>query len=1035
MPSVRLTYLLAVFFLLVSPSFGQTMMEARRLLLQAEDFLQKKSAPEALEKISEGLEILGSLKFEATPLASDFYQSQARANRLLHDDAKTVTSFEKALAIVEPLAQSEEKRYRQILLEYGDYQRGQQRNDKAISLYLKALLLEPRALKSERLETTKLLHNLACAYRDRGDLNLAFETFEETLNRKEHLLAKDDPSLAITLGELGGVCRLLGRFELAERYLLRALEIRKAQKESSPLHYALSLNNLSLLKQVTGEHQEALRLIKESCEIFLREYGPHHLETLVPQMNLAQAHSSVGQFEQAEQLYGEALALARTHFRRDSLEVAAVTHNLGTLMLEMNDLEKAQAYLEETLAIRRQRLSEVHQDLGPSLINLATLHRKAGRYEQALDLYREALSVGQKALGPAHPDLAYILDLMAGLPSLADKPNEVWALTQQAYEIRRKAFGPKATLTAQSIHSLALLSHDRGDLKKAQDLFNTSLEVFRKELGPNHPFTGKAARRLGILAFEQGERELALSYAAQEARVLLATTEEIFSFASERQRLAFSLQLKPYDLFASIGASSEIATAVLRYKGAVLDSIMEDLALARGSDNPAVQGRLEALLRVRERLSVLLGEPNEEPKSSLNRSPREAETMVELRDELERLEIALARDGYGSQELRSTFRVTPEEVIKSLPRGSALIEFVRYGHLLERGKVEDSYGAVILSRGKEPIWKYLGSAREIEAMTWRYKRFIRGRGAEASGRGELLRELHNKIWYPLEEALPSDTTTVFLSPDSELSFVSFATLLGEDDQFLGQRYDLLYVASGRDLLRNISTESSQEAVLFGDPVFADRSLEPLPFTRWECQELGTMFKALPGWNVKEFLGERASEAQVKAIRRPSHLHIATHGYFEAWSRGSNRDPMAASGLLLSAGRLKDGKGQNEDGYLTAGEVSLLDLRGTSLVTLSACDTGLGVAQAGEGVLGLRRGFIKAGARHLVMTLWPVSDDTTASFMRDFVTRAQEVPPALALAQVQREWLIRLSEERAPVLAAREVGSFVLNLQGGWADAP
>lgn len=256
-------------------------------------------------------------------------------------------------------------------------------------------------------------------------------------------------------------------------------------------------------------------------------------------------------------------------------------------------------------------------------------------------------------------------------------------------------------------------------------------------------------------------------------------------------------------------------------------------------------------------------------------------------------------------------------------------------------------------------------------------------------------------------------------------------MIGEDQRFLAQQYDLLYVSSGRDLLRKIPTRARSEAVLIGDPIFADSSLEPLPFTRLECQALTKLFQSLPGWQVKEFLGTRASEAQVKAVSRPALLHIATHGYFGGLPSKREQDPMAASGLVLAAGALNNGAGVTEDGYLTAGEVSLLDLAGTSLVSLSACDTGLGLAQAGEGVLGLRRGFLKAGAHHLVMTLWPVPDETTSDFMQDFLARAQKTPPALALAQTQRDWLERLALEHSPAEAVRQVGPFVLNLQGRW----
>ena len=118
-----------------------------------------------------------------------------------------------------------------------------------------------------------------------------------------------------------------------------------------------------------------------------------------------------------------------------------------------------------------------------------------------------------------------------------------------------------------------------------------------------------------------------------------------------------------------------------------------------------------------------------------------------------------------------------------------------------------------------------------------------------------------------------------------------------------------------------------------------------------------------------------------------------------------------------------------DGLLTAAEVGVLDLQGTNLVTLSACDTGSGESRAGEGVLGLRRGFVQAGAQSLVLTLWPVADQETSSLMQEFYRQAKDRPAPLALAEVQRKWLLRLRKERSLEDAVRLAGPFVLSFQG------
>ncbi|MFA5507723.1 MAG: tetratricopeptide repeat protein, partial [Vulcanimicrobiota bacterium] len=808
-------YLLLVLLVLVSPVLAQSSLSVRRELAQAQELIDSKEPARALEILAEGLQTLRALKLEVSVLAAEHHLARAHAYDLLGDDAGAIAGFENALKTYGEQGPEQTEKYRQTLLEFGDRQRKHKQNEKAIALYRQALALEPPA---GRAETGRLLHNLASAYREEGALDQAFEIFSQALDIKEQSPIADEASLATTLSEFGGVCRLLGRFEQAERYLSRALEIRKADRESSPESYALALNNLGLVKQSRGAHREALELIRESYAIYSQVYGLDHPEMISTRANLAASYGALGEFEKAEQHYREALNGAHKHFGPDSLETARVSHNLGVLLLEMKDFEKSRAHLEQALAIRRRQLSTNHQELVANLINLASLQREVGNDEEALLLYQEALSTAEKALGPDHSELAYTLDLMAGIPSLDRDSKEVLAWTERAYEIRRKALGPKAALTAYSLHSLGLLSHHRGDLEKAREQFQQTREIFVRELGPKHAFSGKASYRLGVLAWEKGDQEEALTYAQEQAASFQATTEEVFSFGSERQRLAYAAQLRPYDLAAALGAAELLATEVLRYKGAVLDSIMEDLSLARQSNDPERRERVEALLRVREQLSNLLGTSGEAPRAGLEPAHKDPKKVAALREELETLEAAVARDGSGSGEIRRIFRVTPEQVSKALPPGTVLIEQVKYGRLLEWGEIQESYGAVTLAPNREPVWTHLGSAQEIEGLSWHYLRLVRGLPV-GEGNDNPLRSLYHKVWAPLEKTLPDGTTTVIISPDAVLNFVSLATLLDPNDQFLGQRYDLVYVASGRDLLRQPSPGARGEAVLLGDPDF------------------------------------------------------------------------------------------------------------------------------------------------------------------------------------------------------------------------
>ena len=246
--------------------------------------------------------------------------------------------------------------------------------------------------------------------------------------------------------------------------------------------------------------------------------------------------------------------------------------------------------------------------------------------------------------------------------------------------------------------------------------------------------------------------------------------------------------------------------------------------------------------------------------------------------------------------------------------------------------------------------------------------------------------------------------------------------------------------------------------------FGSMLLPPLPGAAQECAALESQAKA-SGKTVKAFLGAEATEAQLRQLRSPHILHLATHGFFlpetkerdagpEREARGSAmssggvkdegskpkvilKNPMHRSGVALAgAQRTLDAWAKGEvppsdnDGILTAEEAGGLNLKGTWLVTLSACDTGGGEARSGEGVMGLRRGFIQAGAQNLLMTLWPVSDQTTVEIMKEFYAAAEKTGNApRALADTQRDWLVKLRKDKGLLEAVRLAGPFIMNSQG------
>jgi CHAT domain-containing protein len=391
-----------------------------------------------------------------------------------------------------------------------------------------------------------------------------------------------------------------------------------------------------------------------------------------------------------------------------------------------------------------------------------------------------------------------------------------------------------------------------------------------------------------------------------------------------------------------------------------------------------------------------------------------------------------------------------------------------------------------LSKSQDPASILIPDFDQIQNALSCFRRAISsGDGAALK---EQIQILSDKLWKPIAAALPTDTKRIYIGADGPLNFLSFATLLDDQGKFLSEKYQIAYVGSGRDLLRPAKPIDKKNMVIYANPVFASDEGSKITTTDSNCftnrgmrpAELSEFAKVqlpqLPGtqeeativsgiakdahWTDETHLGNDASKNGLMSIKAPAVLHLATHGFFLGGEdvggegeRGmkiaaapdvpitttSNNpkplkiSPMRQSGIALTGGQSTIqawGRGEfpdpSNDGILTAEEVAGLDLDGTWLVTLSACETGVGQVQSGEGVFGLRRAFMMAGAQNLLMTLWPVSDEVTPQIMADFYKKALATGDAAgSLSDVQRDWLVKLRDEKGLLNAVRDAGPFAM----------
>jgi CHAT domain-containing protein len=371
-----------------------------------------------------------------------------------------------------------------------------------------------------------------------------------------------------------------------------------------------------------------------------------------------------------------------------------------------------------------------------------------------------------------------------------------------------------------------------------------------------------------------------------------------------------------------------------------------------------------------------------------------------LQQEVERLEKTLSQKSELFGQSFETKRITFDNIRKSLKENEVAIELVRYRYFSHDFTDSVIYAALyVTSKTSKPKAILLADGKKMETRYFKYYR--------NAITGMIRDEISYKIfWKPIQDEI-GQASTIYLSADGIYNQINLESIPTPDGRYVIDNTNLVLVSNTKDLyLRKISTKLSlpeNTASMFGNPTFyltalASNTIAPLPGTEKEVNQVQYMLKQ-KGWLTAEYVENSATEENVKEINSPKIFHIATHGFYrptaqvkledelQANDAKLHQNPLMRTGLLLKgAGDLMEKTAYNynmENGILTAYEAMNLNLDKTDLVVLSACETGLGDLEAGEGVYGLQRAFLVAGAKVLIMSMFKVDDEATQKLMLIF----------------------------------------------------
>jgi len=985
---------------------------------------------------------------------------QAQALQTEGKDAEAIPLMERAVALGEQGLEPEALPLALALEMLGVLYRKHDNRARAEPLYQRALAIREKVQGPQHPAVASNLVSLATLSVAREDFGRAEALYQRVLAIQETTLGSEHPTIAMTLYHLAALYHRQGEYAHAEPILRRALALLEQAHGPEHLFVALTLNNLAALLEAKGDYAQAEALYLRSLTVQEKVLGPEHTSVASTLNNLAVLYRVTGDYVRAEPLLTRTLAMQEKALGPEHLDVATALTGLALLYDEKGDDTRAIPLLQRALAIREKALGPESSVIAVTLENIALITSQQGDTAQAEALYQRTLAIKEKVLGPEHPDVANTVNNLAALITKRHDLAQAEALLRRALAIREKVLGPDHPDVAIVLNNLAHLYFIQHDFVQEESLYQRALAITEKALGPHHPTVATYLSNLATIFWGRGDLPQTVTFLTRAAEIREHNLALLLTTGSEEQKrrymatlsnetdasIAFHVRVAP-----QLPPAAELAvTTIIRRKGRVLDAMADQITALRRRLDAADRTLLDQWSAARSALAQLaLQDEGKKPAA-----PRLVE-KARLEAQIEHLEAEI---GTRSAAFRTQGQpVTFASVQQTIPEAAALIEMAVYRPYDPRAtSKEGRFGAAryvvyVLERQGPLRWVDLGDAAAIDDEVERLRRALRHpSSADVQQVGRALDEM---VMRPVRSLL-GNTRHLLLSSDGALNLVPFAALVDEQQRYLVESYTITYLTSGRDLLRlQASTPSREGSIIIANPRFAShestagevasraapspsarRSVAlsnavflPLPGTQQEATVLGTM---LP--NVTVFTEAQATEAQLKRVHGPGMLHIATHGFFLADQpqaasqtlRGlvtkdpgritdhpaqtapsvPSENPLLRSGLAL-AGANDRQSDAGEDGVLTALEAAGLDLWGTQLVVLSACETGIGEVRNGEGVYGLRRAFVLAGAESQVMSLWQVSDEATRDLMVEYYRRLQAGEGrTAALRQVQLSML-------------------------------
>ena len=808
-----------------------------------------------------------------------------------------------------------------IYQEIGDFREARKYIDLAGRITTESLKNAPEAEIS-------YLFNRGIYEREVGDFNASLDA----LNRAVEINGNSNDSIRILLQiELGTTHRHFGELDKSEEELLEAVEL---AKNASELLYLQAIDRLSSLKIEQGEYSDSENYLLYNLEVKNEKFADDPILLLETLNELSYLYYRVSDLDEASKYID--MALKKGHNVRNILPY--LENNLGTIYLKQGKVDEAEEYFLKSAEGFKQLFGTMSPDYASTMNNLAAVHKHRNDLGEALDLYMKVLDMDGVLYGVNHPRYATSLNNVALLYLQLGHFSIAGKFLEQCKLIREKALGTFHPLYIKAQNDLGVYHLIMKDTIAAMDAFDEALSAEISHMQDVFPVLTDAQRK-GY--FDD-------------------TRYNIERFCS----LAFS------DRFINTTYATDALNHFINTKGILFYASEKMRKLIQNSGDQKVIDTYNEWRDKKYRLAQAYLLTVEERR-------KQGISLELLEDECYKLENELGQTfKIFSDQDKATYH-TWQEISGVLPDSSAIVDIIQYRNY-SVSVVDEQF-----HQGFEDQSGYMAFVIKpdsvLKPVKWSiYTDFDKGFTLYKNSLKYGIRDVNSYdiFWEPLSAHL-QDVRKIFFSPDGIFHKLNPIIFYDEHrDMYVMDEYDIINITSGKDLIYQQSKRLSRDARIFGNPNFSKLNLETplvqLPGAEREAADV-TGILDVRRWDTESFYFDNATEENVKKLNNPGVVHIATHGYFK--DDVNNVDPLHSSGLFLS----RD-ESTGNDGLLSAYEAMNLILDETSLVVLAACETGLGTIKNGEGVFGLQRAFLVAGADNVLISLVKINDQAARTFM-------------------------------------------------------